>query len=101
MTTNASTTQIDAEMNTTVRTAAAYLQHRLYPQAAALGVVLEAVAPGCYRVQPQEQPNSTASFTKADHWRTYCHRTIFPMALLTCVWTLLIGTGTRTLFASR
>jgi hypothetical protein len=54
MTTNASTTQIDAEMNTTVRTAAAYLQHRLYPQAAALGVVLEAVAPGRYRVQPQD-----------------------------------------------
>ena len=49
-----STTQIDAEMNTTARTAAAYLQHRLYPQAAALGVVLEAVAPGRYRVQPQD-----------------------------------------------
>ena len=54
MTTNASTTQIDAEMNATARTAAAYLQHRLYPQAAALGVVLEAVAPGRYRVQPQD-----------------------------------------------
>ena len=40
MTANASTTQIDTEMNTTARTAAAYLQHRLYPQAAALGVVL-------------------------------------------------------------
>ncbi len=54
MTANASTAQIDAEMNTPARTAAAYLQHRLYPQAAALGVVLEAVAPGRYRVQPQD-----------------------------------------------
>ena len=54
MTANASTAQIDAEMNATARTAAAYLQHRLYPQAAALGVVLEAVAPGRYRVQPQD-----------------------------------------------
>jgi len=54
MTTNASTAQIDADMNTTARAAAAYLQHRLYPQAAALGVVLEAVAPGRYRVQPQD-----------------------------------------------
>ena len=49
-----STTEIDAELSTTVRTAAAYLQHRLYPQAAALNVVLEAVAPGRYRVQPQD-----------------------------------------------
>lgn len=40
MTADDSTTQIDAEMNATTRTAAAYLQHRLYPQAAALGVAL-------------------------------------------------------------
>lgn len=49
-----STTQIGTEMSATTRSAAAYLQHRLYPQAAALGVVLEAVAPGRYRVQPQD-----------------------------------------------
>lgn len=52
--TTPSTTEIAAEMTTTVRTAAGYLQHRLYPQAAALNVVLEAVAPGRYRVQPQD-----------------------------------------------
>ena len=49
-----STTEIDAEMTLTVRTAAPYRQHRLYPQAAARNVVLEAVAPGRYRVQPQD-----------------------------------------------
>lgn len=52
--TTPSTTEIDAEMSTAVRTAAAYLQHRLHPQAAALNVVLEATAPGRYRVQPQD-----------------------------------------------
>ena len=54
MTTAQSTTQIDAEMKTAARTAAAYLDGRAYPQAAALAVALEAVAPGRYRVQPQD-----------------------------------------------
>ena len=44
----------DAEMKTTARTAASYLANRAYPQAAALGVALEVVAPGRYRVQPQD-----------------------------------------------
>jgi hypothetical protein len=51
---SSSTQMIDAEMSTTARNAAAYLRDRAYPQAAALGVVLEAVAPGRYRVQPQD-----------------------------------------------
>lgn len=55
------TTQIDTEMSATARSAAAYLQHRLYPQAAALGVVLEAVAPGRYRVQPQDSYDAASN----------------------------------------
>ena len=56
-----STTQIGTEMSATTRSAAAYLQHRLYPQAAALGVVLEAVAPGRYRVQPQDSYDAASN----------------------------------------
>ena len=39
---------------TITATAAEYLAHKSYPQAAALGVALEVVAPGRYRVQPQD-----------------------------------------------
>jgi hypothetical protein len=54
MTTPLNTAQIDAEMKTTSANAAEYLAHKSYPQAAALGVALEVVAPGRYRVQPQD-----------------------------------------------
>jgi hypothetical protein len=49
------TTAIPAPAIQTITvTAADYLAHKSYPQAAALGVALEVVAPGRYRVQPQD-----------------------------------------------